>query len=260
MNLEDKCNEVCDLANRLLHAEPVKPGKYKVVIDQKLAGVFAHEAFGHLSESDFLYENDELKKVMKLGKKFGPDNLNIIDDPTIPNLAGSYDYDDEGVKTRKNYLIKNGKLTGRLHSRETAYKMEEEVTGNARSISYNYGPIVRMSNTYIDNGNTDFNDMIKEIDNGIYAKGALGGMTNTEMFTFSAEQGYIIKNGEIKKLIRDVILTGNVFTTLHNIQRIGNDLKLFGGLGGCGKAGQSPLPVNDGGPHLSIKDVVIGGK
>jgi len=260
LSKESEIENIVSTARRLLTAEPVKPGKYLTIIDPVLSGVFAHEAFGHLSEADFQYENKNLKKIMKLGTIFGGENLNIIDDPTLPNLAGSYKYDSEGVKAQKKYLIKNGRLVGRLHSRETAAVMNEECTGNCRALNASFPPIVRMSNTYIENGETPFNKMLESIEYGIYAKGALGGMTNTEMFTFSAEEGYEIKNGKITKPLRDVILTGNVFVTLKNIDMIGNDLKIFGGLGGCGKAGQFPLPVSDGGPHLRIKDVIIGGK
>ena len=117
-----------------------------------------------------------------------------------------------------------------------------------------------MSCTYIDNGDTPFEEMISDIKKGIYAVAAYGGQTELEMFTFSAARGYLIENGKIKKMLRDVVLTGNVFETLMNIEMIGNDLHLFGGLGGCGKNGQAPLPVSDGAPHIRIKDVIIGGE
>ncbi|MBP7652493.1 TldD/PmbA family protein [Candidatus Dependentiae bacterium] len=260
IGLEEQCRIISDRAVRLLSAEPVKPGKYTIIIDPVLCGVFAHEAFGHLSEADFIYENQNMKRIMKIGRKFGINELNIIDDPTIPNLAGSYKYDSECVKSKKTYLIKNGILTGRLHSRETAFKLKEKTTGNCRAISFGFPPIVRMSNTYIDKGKYSFKDILEKTESGIYAKGSIGGMTNTEMFTFSSEEAFLIEEGKITKPLRDVILSGNVFETLKNIDMIGNDLKHNGGLGGCGKAGQSPLPVTDGGPHIRIKDVVIGGK
>lgn len=260
LNLEEKCEEVSRKTIELLKAKPVKPGIYTVIIDPKLCGVFAHEAFGHLSEADFIYENPEFKKILKLGKRFANDKVSIIDDPTIEGLAGSYKFDSEGTKSQKTFLIKNGILTARLHSKETAEKMNETPTGNARCISYHYEPIVRMSNTYMDNGVDNFDEVLDETNDGIYAVGALGGMTNTEMFTFSAEEAYLIKKGKIKERIRDVVLSGNVFHTLLNIDRVCDDLKLHGGLGGCGKSGQSPLRVCDGGPHIRIQNVTIGGK
>ena len=144
--------------------------EYTVILDPILAGVFAHEAFGHLSESDFVYQNENLQQVMVLGKRFGGKHLNIIDDPTIPNLRGSYKYDDEGTPTRKTCLLREGILEGRLHSRETAAKMEERVTGNARAINYLYSPIVRMSNTFIAPGSASFEGMLSDIEEGVYVK------------------------------------------------------------------------------------------
>jgi len=258
--LEEDVEEVKRDAINLLRAEKVKAGVYTVVADPLLAGVFAHEAFGHLSEADFVYKNKKMQKIMKLGKKFGRKNLSIIDDGSILGQRGYYKYDDEGVLSQKNYLIKNGQLVGRLHSRESAAKMKEKPTGNARAINYGFPPIVRMSNTYIKKGNMGFDEMIGDIDNGIYAVNALGGQTELEMFTFSSAKAYLIKNGKIGPMVRDVILTGNVFETLKNIDAIGNDEKMHGGLGGCGKDGQYPLPVSDGGPHIRIRNVIIGGK
>ncbi|MDN3509802.1 MAG: TldD/PmbA family protein [Candidatus Jettenia sp. CY-1] len=259
-NLEQNAEEVTKRAVDLLTAKPVTGGKYTVIIDPKLCGVFIHEAFGHLSEADFIYENTKMREIMVLGKRFGIDALSIIDDGSMAGEAGYNKYDHEGTPTQKTYLIKNGILTNRLHSRETAAKMHEQPTGNARAINYAYGPIVRMTNTYMEPRDYTFEKMLSEVDNGIYAIGALGGQTNMEMFTFSAEEAYLIKNGKIQEKIRDVVLTGNVFETLMNIDAIGNDLHIHGGLGGCGKSGQSPLRVGDGGPHVRIQNVVIGGR
>lgn len=259
-SLETKAEEVAKTAVNLLSAKGIHGGKYTVVLDPELCGVFIHEAFGHLAEADHIYENEKMEELMKLGKRFGVDELTIIDDATFKLEAGSYYYDDEGTPAGKTYLIKNGIFSNRLHSRETAAKMGEKITGNARAINYNFEPIVRMSNTYLEPRNLTFEEMISDIKEGIYAKGYIGGNTDCEMFTFSAGQAYLIKDGKIGDLIRDVVLTGNVFETLMNIEAIGDDLVLFGGLGGCGKGGQSPLPVSCGGPHICIKDVVIGGR
>ncbi len=259
-NFEESCEAVTKRAVDLLSAKPVDAGKYTVIVDPKLCGVFTHEAFGHLSEADFIYENQKLREIMKIGKRFGSDALSIVDDGTLTGEAGYNKYDSEGTPTQKTYLIKDGILTNRLHSRETAAKMDEKPTGNARAISYGSEPIVRMTNTYMESRDQTFEEMLAGVEDGIYAKGSLGGQTNTEMFTFSAEEAYKIKDGKICEQVRDVVLTGNVFETLLNIDAIGNDLVLFGGLGGCGKGGQSPLRVSDGGPHIRIKDVTIGGR
>ena len=259
-DLDPRCDEVARQAVGLLSAAPVEAGKYTVICDQKLCGVFVHEAFGHLSEADFIYEHERLQEIMKLGRRFGGDELSVVDDATMPQEAGSYAFDSEGVAAQKTYLLKEGKLVGRLHSRETAALMDETPTGNARAISYAYRPIVRMSNTYLEQRDVPFEKMLAETEDGIYAKGFLGGQTDMEMFSFSSEEAYRIRKGKLCEPLRDVILTGNVFHTLESIDAVGNDLKIYGGLGGCGKGAQMPLRVGDGGPHVRIRNVVIGGR
>jgi len=258
MNREDDVDEVVRITRDLMKAPKVKGGVYTVILDPQLAGVFAHEAFGHLSEADFVYENPHAREMMKLGRRFGPDMLNIIDEGTRTGENGYVPYDDEGVQGGKTYLIRDGVLVGRLHSRETAGRMGEKPTGNSRAINASYRPIVRMTTTYIDSGNTPFEEMLQGISDGIYACGFLGGNTDLERFTFSSAYAYRIENGRITTPLRDVILSGNVFDTLHNISRIGNDRTLYGGLGGCGKGGQSPLPVSDGSPHIRVDNVLVG--
>ena len=257
----EKARQTAQKAVELLAAPPVTGGKYTVITDPLLTGVFTHEAFGHLSESDFVYENPRMQEIMQLGKRFGVENLNIIDDGTIPGGLGTHRYDYEGVPTRKNYLIKDGLLVGRLHSRETAAKMEEPVSGNARAVHFQHPPIVRMTNTYIDQGTASFEQMIKDIKQGVYAVRAIGGTTAMEMFTFSAAYGYMIRDGQVAELVRDVVLTGNVFETLMNIDQIGNDLAFQpNGPGGCGKGDQQPLRVGLGGPHIRIQNCMVGGQ
>jgi len=257
--LQQPVEEMARHAVELLSAPQVKGREYTVVLDPVLAGVFVHEAFGHLSESDFVYENDRLREIMVLGKKFGRPELNIVDSAALPGLRGSYKYDDEGVPAIKTYLIKEGKLVGRLHSRETAAKMNEAPTGNARAINYHFPPIVRMTNTYIEPSSASFDEIIADIKEGVYAKNWFGGTTSMEMFTFSAGEAYMIRNGKVAEALRPVVLTGNVFTTLNNIDAIGNDLEMNQG-GGCGKAGQMPLPVSNGSPHIRIRQCLVGGR
>jgi TldD protein len=258
-NLHQPVNEMAQHAVALLSAPKVKGGEYTVVLDPILAGVFAHEAFGHLSEADFVYENDRLREIMVLGREFGDPELSILDDATMPGLRGSYKYDDEGVPATKTYLIREGRLVGRLHSRETAAKMHEPPTGNARAVSYRYPPIVRMTNTYIEPRTASFEDLLVDIKEGIYAKNWYGGTTSMEMFTFSAGEAYMIRNGKLAEPLRPVTLTGNLFHTLKNIDAIGSDLDMNEG-GGCGKGGQMPLPVANGSPHIRIRHCLVGGK
>ena len=253
--------QVLDAANRavgLLTAKPLEGGEWTTILDPVLAGVFVHEAFGHLSEADNVAENDKLQEIMVLGRQFGGKHLNVVDGASMPGLRGSYAYDEEGTPATRTDLIREGKLVGRLHSRETAARMGESPTGNARAISHAYPPIVRMTNTIIENGEASFDDLLEGVDKGVYVKNWYGGMTQHEMFTFSSGEAYMIRNGRVEEAVRPVMLTGNIFTTLHNIDAIGNDLDMNQG-GGCGKGGQMPLPVSNGSPHIRIRSCLISG-
>lgn len=257
-SLQEQVREMAQRAVSLLSAPQAKGGEYTVVLDPILAGVFAHEAFGHLSEADHVYENKRLQDIMVLGRRFGGKHLNIVDGAAVPGLRGSYKYDDEGVPGTKTYLIREGVLENRLHSRETAAMMGEMLTGNARALNYRFPPIVRMTNTFIEPGSISFEDMLGDIKEGIYVKDWYGGTTSLEMFTFSAAEAYMIRSGKVAELLRPVVLSGNVFATLGNIDAIGNELAMNQG-GGCGKGGQSPLPVSNGSPHIRIRRCLVGG-
>ena len=247
-------------AVELLRAPQPEGGPRTVVLNQQLGGVFAHEAFGHLSEADFLYENPKMRELMRLGRPMGTGELNIIDDGSLGGLIGTHRYDDEGTPTRRTYLIRDGVLAGHLHSLETAGKMGAAATGNARAHGRTDVPIVRMTNTYIAPGRRSFAELIADVDDGLYACDAFGGETMMEMFTFSAAYAYRIRRGQIGELVRDVVLTGNVFETLGRMDGFGDDLVIREAAGGCGKGGQGPLPVSFGAPHLRIRDVIVGGR
>jgi TldD protein len=259
LGLDEQVRSAAQRAVDALALQPVKGNIYTVVIDPILSGLFVHEAFGHLSEADMAYENPDLLEVMELGRRFGPDFLQIYDGAIPEGHRGSYLYDDEGTPATTTQLIKDGVLVGRLHSRETAGKLDEVPTGNARCLDYRFPPIVRMTNTWIEPGTTPVNDLLTNIDTGVYARNWLGGMTNGEMFTFTAGEAWMIRDGELAEPVRDVTLSGNVFTTLADIEAIGDDF-FWDESGGCGKGGQGGLAVGCGGPSLRIRNVVIGGE
>ncbi len=260
LSLEEKAEAVSRRSLELLKAPSCRGGKFPVILNQRLAGVFIHEAFGHLSEADHMSENKKLSEILKIGRTLGPSNLTVVDDGTWDSAAGTHKVDDEGTPVGKNYLIRNGLISGFLHSRETAEQLGMKPTGNARAVNMNFQPIVRMRNTYIEAGEDNFEDMVRDIDDGYYACDMFGGMTAIEQFTFSSAYGYRIKNGKIGELVRDIVLSGNVFETLNNIDAIADDFSLISAGGGCGKGGQSPLPCTFGSPHIRIQNVVTGGK
>jgi TldD protein len=250
------------IALDLLSSKPVESGVYTVILDPSISGVFTHEAFGHLSEADTLVNNHSIRNEMKLGRRMGKEILNISDRGNLPGAAGHYIYDDEGVASRKTPLVKEGILVGRLHSRETAAVFGEEITGNARALDYNFTPIVRMSNIFIEPGEASQEEMISSIKKGIYLIGHKGGQTIGDMFTFGAQYGYLIENGKISTMLRDLNITGNLFITLQNIMAIGKDFTMDES-GGCGKGSVGPMQMlwasGHGGTAIMVKDVVIGG-
>jgi len=259
--LEDRFRVVAQRAVDLLDAPRVQGGTYPVILDNELAGVFVHEAFGHLSEADFVYENPQAREMMTLGRRFGKPVLNVGDNGAAPGLRGTLPFDDEGTPTQDTPLIQDGILVGRLHSRETAAALGERPTGNARAISFRHPPIVRMTNTYIAPGPAGgaLEDLIKDVKLGVYACGAFGGQTMLENFSFTAAWGHMIRDGHVAELVKDVVLAGNLFQTLDRIDHIAGDFTWNQMGGGCGKGGQFPLPVTEGAPHVRIEQALVGG-
>jgi TldD protein len=242
-------------ALRLLKAELPPSGKFPVVMDPELTGVFIHEALGHASEADLILQNDSILKD-KIGTQIGSPNVTIIDDATM-DAFGYYPYDSEGVKTRKNILVQNGKLISYLSSRETAAQLNITPSGNARS-AVDDQPIVRMSNTYLKPGDYEFEELLEDMDDGIYLKGSRGGQVDTGkgVFQFNAAESFLIEKGEITKPLRDVSLSGNILEMLLKVDKVGSDFKM--GVGFCGKSGQT-VPVGDGGPHVKVTEATVGG-
>ncbi|MBA4394082.1 MAG: Zn-dependent protease, partial [Desulfobacca sp.] len=242
----------------LLKAKPVTGGTYPVILNPDLAGVFTHEAFGHFSEADLIEDSPSMLEKLQIGTNIGHPNLSIIDDPTLPHQLGFYKYDDEGVACRPIHLITNGVLTGRLHSRRTAARFGEPLTGHSVAEDYRYAPIIRMGTIFIEPGIATFDDLLNRLGEGLYLVDAVGGQTSGENFTFGAEYGYEVKDGRLGEMIRDINLSGNLYQTLQHIEGIGNDLDLSR-LGGCGK-GQTNIRSCHGGPHILVSNVVIGGR
>lgn len=238
------------------NAEPVVAGSYPVVLAPVATGVFAHESFGHKSEADFMLGDETMAKEWTIGKKVGSDILTIRESGVFEG-SGYVPYDDEGTKATDTYLIKNGVLTGRLHSATTAAALNEELTGNARAINCNYEPIVRMTSTFIEAGKSTFDELIGGIEHGYYVYTIKHG-SGMSTFTIAPGIAYEIVNGKIGRPVKIAVLTGNVFETLGLIDGVGNDRKLLSFVtGGCGKMEQFPLNVGLGGPHIRVSKMNV---
>lgn len=237
-------------------AVAVKPGIYTCIFSPKTTGVFAHESFGHKSEADFMIGDETMKREWAVGKKAGSEILNIIDSG-LPEGSGFVPFDDEGTRARKTYLIKDGILTGRLHSISTAVALDEEPTGNARALDFQYEPIVRMTTTYIDAGRQSKEELFAGIREGIYIDNINHGSGMTT-FTIAPRRAYMIREGKLAEPVKISVITGNVMKTLYEIDGISDQVELFSfALGGCGKLGQHPLPVAFGGPYIRVKGIQV---
>ena len=254
---DEKVREmVAEGENFLLNAKPVTPGSYPVILSPVVAGVFAHESFGHKSEADFMIGDETMRREWELGKKVGADILSIYDSGTIPG-SGYVPYDDEGTKARKTYLIKNGVLSGRLHSAVTAADLGEDLTGNARAVSCDYEPIVRMTTTVIDGGNKTAEELFANISHGYFIKSYKHG-SGMSTFTIAPSLAYEIVDGKIAGPAKIAVITGNVFETLNLIDGLSDNVETFSFItGGCGKMEQAPLNVGFGGPYVSISKMNV---
>jgi len=252
----EKAEEASKIAVELLTADLIKSDKYDVVIGSEITGLLAHEAIGHACEADHILERSTVLEG-RMGQKIGSDLVNIVDDGTIPRLHGTFSYDDEGVKSQRKYLIKKGVVNSFLHSRETAYKLNTKSTGNCRGGTVEV-PIVRMSNTFFERGDANFDDLL-DIKYGVYIEGFKGGQVNTTQgdFQFGAERGWLIENGELTKPLRDLSIAGSILDTLKRVDAIGKEKPSFH-LGYCGKMGQR-MRVSTGGSKIRVRGIRVGG-
>jgi len=255
---EDRFREAARRAVDLLAAPRVRYGRYPVVLDPRFAGVIAHEAVGHLLEADVILEDPQVAGMLPLGRKVGQDCLTIGDDGNASGLRGTLPYDDEGTLTQRTLLIQHGVVVGRLHSRETAARLAEAPTGNARALSYRHPPIVRMTNTFMEHGEGQLDDLLSGIEEGVYAAGVLSGRAHLDSFNYTAGYGRMIRDGQLAELVKGVTIAGNLFDMLGAIDRVGGDFAWTESGGGCGKEGQSPLPVAEGAPHVRVSSLAVG--
>ena len=237
-----------------LKAKTPKGGSFPAVIGPNVVGVFIHEAMGHLAEADLTLSGSILYD--KLGKQIASDAVTVYDDGTVGGAFGSFKYDDEGVQTQKTPLIEKGTLTGLMHNRETAQKLNMEPTGNARAENFRFEPIIRMRNTYLSPGDNSFEELIEGIDFGYYLKSFRGGQANLDgTFQVGIQEAHEIVKGRLGASVRSASISGNTLETLRRVDAVGRDFELWPGR--CGK-GQIAF-ICDGGPHIRVGEVTIGG-
>lgn len=233
-------------------------GEMPVVLANAFGGVILHEACGHGLETTSVQTGDSVF-ADKMGQKIGNDCLTAIDDGTIANEWGSLSFDDEGMPTKKTTLIENGVVKSFLVDQVGAMKTGFEATGSGRKQSYKFAPASRMRNTFIAPGKDKFDDMIKDVDYGLFAKRMGGGSVNTSTgdYNFQVREAYIIRNGRIEEPVKGACLIGRGIDTLGKITKVASDLKMATGM--CGSVSGS-IPAGVGQPEVLVSSLMVGGK
>lgn len=242
-----------------VQAQPAPAGEMPVVLGNGWTGVLIHEAVGHGLEGDAIRKKSSSFYDL-LGENVAAPNVTVVDDGTIAKRRGSLNIDDEGTATRRNVLIEKGKLVGFMQDRMNSRLMNMPCTGNGRRESFESMPMPRMTNTFMLGGDCSFDDLIKDVRRGIFAKAFSGGQVDTASgkFVFNASEAYMIEGGEITYPIKGATLIGDGPSVLKKIKMIANDFALDPGIGTCGKNGQW-VPVGVGEPSVLISEVTVGG-
>ncbi len=254
---------VCDEAYRQamvnLESKDAPAGEMKVVLGPGWPGILLHEAIGHGLEGDFNRKKTSAFHNL-MNQKVASEHVTIVDDGTITNRRGSITIDDEGTPSSRTVLIENGILKNYMQDRLNARLMKTQSTGNGRRESFECAPMPRMTNTFMLQGKHSQEDMIKSVDQGIFAVSFGGGqvdITNGK-FVFSCTEAYEINNGKIGSPIKGATLIGNGPDILTKVSMVGNDMKLDPGIGTCGKNGQW-VPVGVGQPSILVDEITVGG-
>ena len=242
-----------------LSAVAAPAGLMPVVLGAGWPGVLLHEAVGHGLEGDFNRKESSLF-TGKIGEQVTSPLCTIVDDGTIENRRGSLTIDDEGVPSQCNVLIKDGILQGYMQDKMNARLMGVAPTGNGRRESYAHLPMPRMTNTYMLAGQSQFDDLIASVEQGIYAPHFGGGQVDitSGKFVFSTSEAYLIEKGKIKKPVKGATLIGSGIEVMQKISMVADKSELDLGIGVCGKEGQS-VPVGVGQPALKIDEITVGG-
>lgn len=236
-----------------------KGGRMSVVMGAGASGILLHEAMGHAFEADFNRKGQSIF-ADKMGKRICPKGINIVDDGTLSASRGSINFDDEGIRGQKTYMVSDGILTSYLHDRISANFFNVAPTGNGRRESFRYNPIPRMRTTYMESGNNgSVEDLISSVKKGIYVDQFSNGEVKIGEgdFTFYVRSGRLIENGKLTMPIKDINIIGNGPKALADIIGVAADLKIDEGTWTCGK--EQSVAVSCGMPSVLIKNLTVGG-
>ncbi len=242
-----------------LEAQPAPAGEMTVVLGSGWPGVLLHEAIGHGLEGDFNRKGTSAFAGL-IGEKVASELCTVVDDGTLAGRRGSLNIDDEGTPSSCTTLIEQGRLVGYMQDKMNARLMGMAATGNGRRQSFAHLPLPRMTNTYMLPGPHKPEEIIASVERGIYARNFAGGQVDitSGKFVFSTSETYLIENGRIGRPLKDATLIGDGPSVLTQVSMVGDDLELDGGIGVCGKEGQS-VPVGVGQPTLRVDRLTVGG-
>ena len=243
-----------------LESRPAPAGEMTVVLGNGWPGVLLHEAVGHGLEGDFNRKETSVFSG-RIGERVAAKGVTVVDQGDIADRRGSLNIDDEGNETRRTVLIEDGILVGYMQDETNARLMGTQSTGNGRRESYASAPMPRMTNTFMENGGYEPDEIIASIDKGIYAVNFGGGQVDitSGKFVFSASEAWWVEGGKLQYPVKGATIIGNGPEVLKHVSMIGNDTALDSGIGVCGKDGQS-VPVGVGQPTLRIDaGLTVGG-
>lgn len=266
-NLIEKVREKINILGKII-TEAKKPpeGEIDIILGPNVAGIISHENCGHPHESDRILGREGAQagesylREHEIGFKIGNECVNIYEDPTIPGSYGFYLYDDEGVKAHRRELIKNGIFNEMLLNRETASVFNTHSNAAARAIAYDREPIIRMANTYFAPGDYSFEEMIEDVELGIYMKSFTEWNIDDKRLQskYVGQEAYLIENGEIKNLVLKPgleISSPGLFGSI-DAQGKENTLEWQGAFCGKSEPGQG-CPVWTGGPNVRLRKVKL---
>jgi TldD protein len=250
-------NEITDIVTKLVSSHTAKEEKTTVVMNPDFVALLTHEILGHPSEADRV-----LGKEMAwaggawwagmLGQRVGSENLNVVDDPTIQGSLGCFEYDDEGTRSQRKQLLKDGILVNHMHSRETASIFGVEPNSSMRATSYSFMPLIRMACTCIEKGDWEPDEMIKDVKHGYLVSNMKVPSIDMRRYNWSISCQYAnkIENGEIGELVRDVIVVGTAPEFFNSIDACGKDFTVRP-ITNCGKGDpMQQMKMGNGGPSI----------
>ena len=258
--IQEYVNHAVKQALTNLESRPAPAGAMTVVLGSGWPGVLLHEAVGHGLEGDFNRKQTSAFSGL-IGQRVAAQGVTVIDQGNIAERRGSLNIDDEGNETRRTVLIEDGILTGYMQDETNARLMGASPTGNGRRESYSAAPMPRMTNTFMENGTHEAEEIIASIQKGIYAVNFGGGQVDitSGKFVFSASEAWWVENGKLQYPVKGATIIGSGPEVLKHVSMIGNDSRLDTGIGVCGKDGQS-VPVGVGQPTLRIDaGLTVGG-